>query len=144
MGLKRFVRQRRANLEMITLLLAGRLPIHRLRIWVLRGWGARIDDTATLYHGFQIRDAKRLHVGARSHIGDGAILDARGGLEIGHDVNLSTQVQIWTAQHAWNDPKFRYESAPVTIEEHVWIGPRVIVLPGVRIGRSRSSRRAPW
>lgn len=133
-GARAFLRSRLRNLEMVTCAMVGRAPIHALRVAVLRAWGAQIDSTAILYHGFQVRANHRLKIGARANIGDGAILDARGGLTIGDDVNFSTGVHIWTAQHAWNDPDFSYESAPVVIGDHVWVSTRVTILPGVTIG----------
>ena len=107
--------KRRRDLEMTSLLVAGKLPSHRMRIAALRKWGASIGDGATFYHGFEVRNASGLRVGPRSSIGNDAILDARGGLTIGHDVNLSTAVQIWTGQHDWQSGSFAYEKAPVTI-----------------------------
>lgn len=112
----------------------GHLPVHRLRIASLRAFGAEVAPSAVVYGGFQIRAANRLQIGERANIGDGAILDARGGLTIGDDVNFSTAVHIWTAQHNWNSADFGYEKAPVRIGSHVWLGPRVTVLPGAEIG----------
>ena len=131
---KGWFRQRRADFEMLTLAVVARLPNHALRIAVLRGWGASVHPDATVYHGFEVRRARRLVIGARSSIGNGAILDARGGLTIGADVNLSTDVHIWTAQHAWASPDFAYVSAPVTIGDRAWISTRVTILPGCTIG----------
>jgi acetyltransferase-like isoleucine patch superfamily enzyme len=134
MSLRSFVGSRMGNAELVLAAVASRVPVHRLRVGIIKALGARIDDTATLYHGFQIRAGRRLTIGARTNIGDGAILDARGGLTIGEDVNFSTQVHVWTAQHGWDDPDFAYESAPVVIGHHVWLSTRVTVLPGVTIG----------
>lgn len=114
--------------------ISSRLPIHILRIAILRAMGASIHSTAVLYHGYQVRMPKRLHIGRSSSIGDRAILDARGGITIGSNVNLSTEVHIWTAQHDWNSPLFSYETGAVAIEDHAWISTRVTVLPGVTIG----------
>ncbi len=125
---------RKRDLEMASLHAVGKLPIHALRIATLRKWGATIGSGATFYHGFEVRNARGLRVGARASIGNDAILDARGGLVIGSDVNLSTGVQIWTGQHDWRSDSFAYEKAPVTIGNHVWLSARVIVLPGVTIG----------
>lgn len=134
MNLRRFLGSRLGNVEMVTLAAGSFLPIHALRVALVRAWGARIHATTTLYHGFQIRSARQLRIDARSSIGDGAILDGRGGLTIGRDVNLSTQVHIWTAQHDWNAPDFDYVSAPVSVGDSVWLSARVTVLPGVTIG----------
>lgn len=125
---------RKRDLEMASLHAIGKLPIHALRIAALKKWGATIGPGATFYHGFEVRNARGLRVGARASIGNDAILDARGGLDIGSNVNLSTGVQIWTGQHDWQSETFAYEKAPVTICDHVWLSARVIVLPGVTIG----------
>ena len=122
------------DLEMTSLHAAAKMPIHRLRIAALRRWGATIGQGAILYHGFEVRNAKGLTIGARASIGNDAILDARGGITIGKDVNFSTGVSLWTGQHDWQSPTFAYEKAPITIGDHVWLSTRVIVLPGVTIG----------
>lgn len=133
-SIKRWLRSRRGALEMTMLLLVGKSPIHALRVAVLRAWGADIHPDATVYHGFEVRKASKLTIGARSSIGNGSILDARGGLTIGADVNFSTDVHIWTAQHDWQADDFAYVSAPVVIGDRAWISTRVTVLPGVTIG----------
>lgn len=130
----KIVRAKFSAFEITVLSLVAFLPIHRLRIMALRFFGAEIDAHAIIYHGFQIRSARKLRIGARTSVGDGAILDARGGLTMGQDVNISTQVMIWTAQHDWRSPEFEYVQAAVTIGDRAWIGPRAIVLPGSVIG----------
>jgi acetyltransferase-like isoleucine patch superfamily enzyme len=119
---------------MSLLLATGWLPWHWLRRELVRAWGGQIDRGSVLYHGFQIRGAHKLSIGKGSSIGEDAILDARGGLTIGANCNFSSQVHIWTAQHDWQSANFAYETAPVLIEDFVWLGPRVTVLPGAHIG----------
>lgn len=126
--------RRYSAFEMLVLRVAAFLPIHGLRVTALRIFGADIHPEAVIYHGFQVRAARKLRIGPRTSIGDGAILDARGGLSLGADVNLSTQVMIWTAQHDWRAADFKYVDAPVRIGDRVWIGPRAIILPGSVIG----------
>lgn len=129
-----FAIERALDAEMVACSVAAHSPLHLSRIAVLRSFGAQIDKTATVYHGFQARGVRHLRIGPRTIIGDHAVLDARGGLSIGADVNLSTGVRIWTAQHDWNAPEFDYVKAPVRIGDRAWIGPGVIVLPGAVIG----------
>ena len=133
-AIKAGVRERQNAFEMTVLLLAGLVPIHRLRVAALRAFGATVSTSAVLYGRFQVRAADRLQIGERVNIGEGAILDARGGLEIAADVNFSSQVHVWTAQHAWNSSDFAYVRAGVSIGPRVWLGPRVTVLPGSVIG----------
>lgn len=130
----KFARSKYSAFEMLVLRLAAFAPVHGIRISALRIFGANVDSDAVVYHGFQVRSARNLTIGARTSVGDGAILDARGGLTLGSDVNLSTQVMIWTAQHDWKSPDFSYMEAPVTVGDRAWIGPRAVLLPGARIG----------
>lgn len=75
-------------------------------------------------------------LGGGTIIGDNAILDARGGLVFGRNVNLSSNVSIYTLQHDHRDPVFNCTKldAKVTIGDRVWLGSNCIVLPGVTIG----------
>jgi acetyltransferase-like isoleucine patch superfamily enzyme len=75
-----------------------------------------------------------LVIGDRSRINRDCCLDARGGLWIGSDVSISPGVTILTAEHPPDDSQFRVETKPVRIEDHVFIGMRAIVLPGVTLG----------
>lgn len=65
-----------------------------------------IGKNAVIYYGAEIRSPWNLHIGEGSVIGDRAILDARNGIYIGENVNLSSGVWIWTLQHNVNDPYF--------------------------------------
>jgi acetyltransferase-like isoleucine patch superfamily enzyme len=52
------------------------------------------------------------------------------------NVSISPEVMILTAEHRLTDARFGDESrAPVVIGDHVFIGSRAIILPGVKLGR---------
>lgn len=123
------------GMQMLFLKLLSHFPCRWFRTDVLRCLGAQIDRTAVLYGGFEIRSPRKLKIGANSCIGHKATLDARGGLTIGSNVNFSSEVMIWTAQHDYRDPMFGTDFKPVEIEDHAWIGPRCIILPGVTVGQ---------
>ena len=66
-------------------------------------------------------------------------MDAREGLNIGKNVNLSSNVSIYTLQHDHRDPYFgcpnpKDRKMSVEINDRAWLGSNVIVLPGVHIG----------
>lgn len=132
--LRTWVRTLYNDVELNFLHATSFLPLHRARLGILRVAGMSISPSAVIYHGYQIRKARKISVSHRVVIGDRAILDGRGGLIIEEDVNLSTAVHIWTGQHDWQDPDFRFTSAPVLIRRHAWISARATVLPGVTIG----------
>lgn len=71
-------------------------------------------------------------------------------ITIGNNVLIASNVQIYTTTHpvnisdrlldnwSYNNPHafFNTYSLPVTIEDNVWIGGGVIILPGVTIGKN--------
>ena len=111
------------------------MPFHTLRIFLLRMLGARIGRRTGIYRGFEVRKPKKLFVGSNSIVGHRALLDARMGLRIGNNVNISNEVMIWTLHHDYNDAGFAQTGAPVVIEDDVWLCSRAIILPGVTVGR---------
>jgi maltose O-acetyltransferase len=61
-------------------------------------------------------------------------LDGRAGIHIGDNVNIGSQVLIYTMEHDINSPTFGVVAGPVVIGNMVYIGARVTILPEVRIG----------
>jgi acetyltransferase-like isoleucine patch superfamily enzyme len=75
------------------------------------------------------------HIGSYSRVNRDCCLDARGSLWIGNNVSVSPEVTILTASHSVDDPSFRLQLRGVVVEDHVWIGTRATILPGVRLGK---------
>ena len=101
--------------------------------------GASVGRNVVFHFRTEIRAPYYLKIGKGTIIGDNAILDARSGLELGENVNLSSSVSIYTLQHDHRSPLFDcFESNPrrlnTVVENRVWLGANVIVLPGVTIG----------
>lgn len=113
------------------------------RFWLSRVLGIRLGPGAGVHLGCYIwfygpsqirRDG--IEIGAYTRINRGCTLDTRGGLFVGDNVSISPEVMILTAEHRLTDARFADESrAPVTIGDHVFIGSRAIILPGVSLGR---------
>ena len=61
-------------------------------------------------------------------------LDGRVGIEIKNNVSISPEVYIVSLEHDPNDSCFATRGGLVTIDDHVWIGARAIILPGIHIG----------
>lgn len=116
------------------LTLLAYVPSHALRKAGLRLCGAKIASRSLLYHGFWIVAPSKLVIGESAVVGDHAILDAREGLTIGRNVNLSTNVAIWTGQHDYQASNFGYKGGPVRIGDYAWLSFRTTILPGVIVG----------
>lgn len=133
-GLRRRLSRVRDALEMVSIHALGMVPANALRILALRAWGAKIETGVSILS--RNRGSLCPSVADRGELinGNDSILDARGGLYIGSNVNLSSGVHIWTGQHDWQSPDFAFDSAPVRVGDRVWLSDRVVVLPGVEIG----------
>lgn len=113
------------------------IPSCHIRKWVYKILGANIGPNVVFHFKTEIRMPHKLTVGKGTIIGDNALLDARNKLFLGENVNLSSNVSIYTEQHDYRDPMFRctrnYDKS-VHIGNRVWLGSNVVILPGVTIG----------
>ena len=121
--------------EVFLLHLVGSLPSHHLRRFFYRLAGVKIGKGSTIHMGARFYDPRNISIGEDSIIGEGVVLDGRDKLIIGNHVDIASEVMIYNSEHDVNDPYFLAKNAPVLIEDFVFIGPRAIILPGVKIGK---------
>ncbi len=123
------------EIEVFILHIVGCIPIHHLRRLFYRAAGMKIGRGSTIHTGARFYDPKNISIGQDSIVGENAVLDGRAKLVIGNHVDIATGVMIYNAQHEINDEFFSPSMSPVVIEDYVFIGPRAIIQPGVRIGK---------
>lgn len=78
-----------------------------------------------------------LEIGERSLVNYGTSISAAESVRIGARCHIGTHVMMMDNSFHRLEPERRLErpeSAPIVIEDDVWIGGRAIVLPGVTIG----------
>src|SRR3990167_1266975 len=56
-------------------------------------------------------------------------------INIGSHVDIASDVMIYNSEHDINSDDFHAILGPVEIGDYVFIGPRAIILPGVKIGK---------
>lgn len=117
----------------------GFFPSHRIRNFVYKFiFLIHKDPNAIIYYGAFIRGGHNLYIGKGSIIGDRCMLDARrGGIYIGENVNIGTNVSLWTGSHDVNDPYFRsmpQKRGPIKIGNRAWLGSHCVILDQVNIG----------
>jgi acetyltransferase-like isoleucine patch superfamily enzyme len=111
-------------------------PSHHFRNFFLKYlFRLKLDKSSIIYSGFNIRRPTKISIGKGTVIGYNCELDGRKGISIGSFVNVSSDVKFYTLQHDFNCSNFSTVGAPVIIEDYVWVSVRVIVLPGVKIGK---------
>ncbi|MBI4525303.1 MAG: acyltransferase [Deltaproteobacteria bacterium] len=97
-----------------------------------------LDRGVTLLCGGPVTGNK-LVIRTGTYVNRYTIFDAHQRLEVGRDCMIGAHCYITDANHG-QVPGLSVKSqtmqkAPVTIEDEVWIGSNVVVLPGVHIGR---------
>jgi acetyltransferase-like isoleucine patch superfamily enzyme len=121
-------------LSMLIISFIGYIPSHTIRNNLYKLLGLNLGKGSTIYSRAEIRSPHKIVIGMHTVIGNQAILDGRGGLEIGNNVNFSTGVWIWTVQHDKDDPYFGSLIKKVVIRDYAWISCRTTLLPGITIG----------
>lgn len=116
-------------------LLVSHSPSGFLRNAYAKLRGASIGRHSRLCYGVEVRGFKKLIVGESCMIGTKSIIDSRGALTIGNNVNISSEVMIWTSKHLHSEDDFRTDFAEIVVGDYCWIGPRSIILPGVHLGK---------
>lgn len=115
--------------------LIGFFPSVKLRKFFYKILGMKIGKNSIVYSQASMYMPHLITIGKGSVIGDKVFLDGRRKIYIGDNVNFSKNVYIFTLQHNAQDPNFGVKGGPVIIEDYVWIGSRVTILPGVTIGK---------
>ena len=106
----------------------------RLRIAVLRAFGATIGDGVLIRHNVRIHWPWKLSVGDNSWIGEEAWILNLEPVTIGSDVCVSQGVLLCTGSHDRRSPTFEFDNGPITIGDRSWIAARATVLRGVDVG----------
>jgi putative colanic acid biosynthesis acetyltransferase WcaF len=132
----RVVEQLRLLAETVYNAVVCHVPLRWLRMAWLRASGATLGEGSAVFWGTTVFNARDLVVGARSVISFRCVLDARGGLSIGDDVVVASDVQIISGGHDVDDPGFASFFLPVVVGDRVWLASRTTLLAGVRVGEA--------
>lgn len=107
----------------------------RLRVGVLRAFGAEIGDGVIFRPRTRVKSPWKLHIGERSWIGDGVWFHNQDHVYVGADVVISQETFLTTGSHRVRSDMGLITS-PIRIGDGAWITSRCIVLGGSRIGES--------
>jgi maltose O-acetyltransferase len=118
------------------------VPGWRFGYWLRRKLLSYIIDSCgeglIVKQGAYIGKGKRLRIGNFSQIGANSKIES--DVTIGNNVLMGPDVVMMTEIHAFENPQIliREQGAlpirPIVIGNDVWIGTRVIILPGITIG----------
>jgi len=123
------------DLKVSLLWVLSYIPFHLIRLTIFRLAGVKLGQHSTIHIGARFYQPKNISIGKGTIVGDHATLDGRAKLKIGNHVDIASQVMIFNSQHDIDSNDFNPIEEPVEIGDYVFIGPRAIILPGVKIGR---------
>jgi maltose O-acetyltransferase len=109
-----------------------------LRAWACRGLFDSCGESPNIEHGAWFGSGRGVSVGDRSAIGMDCLL--MGPCTLGDDVMMGPRCILLSSNHRIDDldvpmnQQGLTDDLPVVVEDDVWIGAGVTILPGRRIG----------
>lgn len=99
------------------------------------GRGSTLHMMARIYYPAGIKIGEGTLIGERATLdGRRQLKNSQGGLKIGSHVDIASEVMIWTSEHDIQSSNMQTIEEKVEIGDFVFIGPRAIIMPGVKIG----------
>lgn len=120
---------------LLKLTIVGNIPFWSIRKFTYEFFGVKIGKGSYIHMWARFYNPANIEVGEDTHIGDNCFLDGRNKIKIGNHVDIASQVLIYNEEHNLHSEKFEVTSGSVEIGDYVFIGPRAIILPGVKIGK---------
>lgn len=104
------------------------------RRWLLCVFGARLGKTVSVFPSVRVWAPWNLTCGEFVAIDRDVSLYAVAPITLGNKVAISDGAFLCTASHDIAYASRPLTTAPITVEDGVWIGARAFIHPGVRIG----------
>ncbi|MDP3888737.1 MAG: acyltransferase [bacterium] len=124
-----------ADFQLLVLRWVGFVPCHFTRKFFYNLAGIKIGKGSTIHMGCNFFEPSGISIGEGTIVGNGAFLDGRAPLVIGNHVDIASEVMIYNSEHDVHSEDWRAVELPVMIDDYAFVGPRAIILPGVKIGK---------
>ena len=122
------------SLVLLGNIVINKIPSRHVRKWFYQILGAKIGRDTVIFRRAEVLFPKGLDISHNVSIGWFTELDARGGIRIDHDTNISSYVKLITGSHDVEDENFTADFRPIYIGHHCWIGTGALILQNVHIG----------
>ena len=110
------------------------LPFFWIRHFLIRYLYRLRLGKSSLHMNVKFFSPWNIRIGNYSIIHFDALLDGRGGIVIGNNVDISFGVKIFSEQHLTDSDTYDSIAKEVVIQDYAAIGSYSIILPGVTIG----------
>ena len=130
------VRRVLRDLSLFFATITGYIPSHVIRQVLYRNvFKINIPSDSIIYWRCRFFNPGGVSIGHNSIIGNDGFLDGRNGIYINDNVNIGGEVRLYTEQHDIRSSDFASIGSPIHIDDYVYIGSRVTILPGVKVGK---------
>ncbi|MCB0429361.1 MAG: colanic acid biosynthesis acetyltransferase WcaF [Flavobacteriales bacterium] len=106
-------------------------PVSFIKVMLLRMFGAKVGKGVVIKPSVNIKYPWKLQIGDHVWIGERVWIDNLAQVSIGSHVCLSQGAMLLCGNHNYKKPSFDLITAPIVLEEGVWIGAQALVCPGV-------------
>jgi putative colanic acid biosynthesis acetyltransferase WcaF len=106
----------------------------RLKVALLRGFGAKVGKGVVIQPRTSIHLPWRLQIGNHCWIGQNCELQSMAQITLEDHVALAHEVFLATGNHDYKDSTMPYRNEPILIKRGTWVASRVFVGPGVCVG----------
>ncbi|MFT4112068.1 WcaF family extracellular polysaccharide biosynthesis acetyltransferase [Silvibacterium sp.] len=110
------------------------LPFSRLRVALLRLFGAQIGNGVVLHSEITVKYPWHLTIGDDAWIGERAWIDNLTTVHIGSNACISQGAYLCTGNHDWTSPTFNLRIAPIFLGDGSWVAAMSTLLPGATLG----------
>jgi putative colanic acid biosynthesis acetyltransferase WcaF len=113
------------------------LSLHNLngfRCWLLRLFGAQIGKGVVIRPTARFTYPWKVSIGDYSWIGDDVVLYSVDRIIVGSHCSISQKSYLCTGSHDIGDRAFKLITAPIKINNGVWVATDCFIAPGVTIG----------
>jgi putative colanic acid biosynthesis acetyltransferase WcaF len=107
----------------------------RVRLAVLRAFGAEIGTGVVMRHRVRIHWPWKLSIGDDTWIGENVWILNLEPVTIGSDVCVSQDAFLCTGSHDRRSPTFEFDNGPIVVEDGAWVAARATVLRGCTVGQ---------
>ena len=103
--------------------------------FILELFGAKIAKGVVLKQNILIKYPWFLEIGEHTWIGENVWIDNLTNVFIGSNCCVSQGAMLLTGNHNFKKTSFDLIVQPIILEDSSWVGAKVIVCPGVTVGR---------
>lgn len=96
-----------------------------------------VNEYCSIHENVRIEGDKSIAIGENVWIGRWTLINVRSEVNIGNNTAIGEGCMLWTHGHWWEEMEgYPVKFGNIIIEGDNYIGPRVIIFPGVKIGKN--------